>query len=217
MKREVSAAKVACAVAAVMVLSTGCSSGGETSEPAPEAAATAEPAATTVPSAEATPAQPSVAASSEYTTPNLADILATMERAPTDVPEQYHDGSTGRPHLGTAFVLDDESRASAIEVGTKVMELYARPDVPADQWLRDLSEYLTFDATQAYQYVDPQNVPIRKVTGEANLTPASGDTVARVNVPTELGGYLVIVVRNDEHPNWEAEQIIPPETVSGDF
>ena len=131
--------------------------------------------------------------------------------APTDVPEQHDDGSTGTPLPGSTLTLDDASRASAIERGQKVMSLFARRNVPATQWQADLAPYLTPQAATAYQYVDPANVPPTKITGPVTLTPASTQLVARVSVPTDAGVYLVIMSRTDESPTWLADRIMPPE------
>lgn len=131
--------------------------------------------------------------------------------APTDVPEQHDDGSTGTALPGTSLVLDEAARADAIERGTKVMTLFARRDVSPEQWQRDLAPYLTPAAATAYQYVDPANVPPTKITGKVTLTPASTPQVARVSVPTDAGVYLVIMGRTDESPTWLADRIMPPE------
>ena len=142
-------------------------------------------------------------------------IPSGLTPAPTGVPEQHDDGSTGSPKPGSSLVLDDAARASAIERGTKVMTLFARRDVPATQWQADLAPYLTPQAATAYQYVDPKNVPPTKITGNVTLTPASTPLVARVSVPTDAGVYLVIMSRSDDSPVWLADRIMPPEG-SGD-
>ncbi len=131
--------------------------------------------------------------------------------APTGVPEQHDDGSTGTPVPGSTLTLDQASRDSAIERGQTVMSLFARRDVEATQWQADLAPYLTPPAAQAYQYVDPANVPPTKITGPVTLTPASTPLVARVSVPTDAGVYLVIMARTDESPTWLADRIMPPE------
>lgn len=131
--------------------------------------------------------------------------------APTDVPEQHDDGSTGTPMPGSTLTLDEASQASAIERGQTVMSLFARRAVEATQWQADLAPYLTPQAAQAYQYVDPANVPPTKITGPVTLTPASTPLVARVSVPTDAGVYLVIMARTDESPTWLADRIMPPE------
>lgn len=134
-----------------------------------------------------------------------------LSPAPSNVPEEHDDGSTGSPMPGSTLVLDDAARATAIERGTKVMTLFARRDVSATQWQADLAPYLTPQAATAYQYVDPKNVPPTKITGKVTLTPASTPLVARVSVPTDAGVYLVIMSRSDASPTWLADRIMPPE------
>ena len=138
-------------------------------------------------------------------------IPTGLTPAPTDVPEQHDDGSTGTPMPGSTLTLDQASRDNAIERGETVMSLFARREVEATQWQADLAPYLTPQAAQAYQYVDPANVPPTKITGPVTLTPASTPLVARVSVPTDAGVYLVIMARTDESPTWLADRIMPPE------
>ena len=152
--------------------------------------------------------------SSTPTTSPVA-VPTGLTPAPNGVPEQHDDGSTGTPLPGSTLVLDQTARTSAIERGQKVMALFARRDVPAAQWLTDLSPYLTGSAAQAYKYVDPKNVPPTQITGKVNLTPASTPLVARVSVPTDAGVYLVIMSRDEQRPTWLADRIMPPEG-SGD-
>ena len=130
---------------------------------------------------------------------------------PAGIPEQRDDGTTGTPMPTSTLMLDDSARTSALDVGVTVMTLFARRDVPADQWIDDLTPYLTAGAAQAYRHTDPLNVPPTRVTGEPTLTPDSTPLVGRVAVPTDDGVYLVILSRDDEHPNWLADRIMPPE------
>jgi hypothetical protein len=144
-----------------------------------------------------------------------ATVPTGLTPAPSTIPEQYDDGSTGTPLPGATLTLDRASRTSALTTGKQVMALFARRNVSADRWINDLSPYLTAQAAQAYQYVDPRNVPPTKITGQVKLTPASTSFVARVSVPTDAGVYLVILSRTDDSPTWLADRIMPPEG-SGD-
>lgn len=158
-----------------------------------------------------TPEPPPTGSSTSTSVPVM--IPSDLETAPTDVPELYDDGSTGAPQAPSTLVLEDADRASAIERATILMTLFARRDVPAEQWHAELATYLTPKAVVEYQYTDPANVPPTEITGEAALTPASSPGVARVSMPTDVGLYLVIMSRTDENPIWLADRIIPPETV----
>ncbi|MGL5866859.1 MAG: hypothetical protein ACRCYX_13505 [Dermatophilaceae bacterium] len=139
------------------------------------------------------------------------EVPTGLTPAPTGVPEQYDDGSTGAPVPGSRLTLDEAARSDALDRGQQVMGLFARRTVSAERWRADLVPYLTTKAALGYQYVDPRNVPPTKVTGPAALTPASSPLVARVAVPTDAGVYLVIMSRTDQSPTWFADRILPPE------
>ncbi len=153
------------------------------------------------------PAPPTSTSSST----SSVSVPTGLTPAPSDVPELRDDGSTGTPLPGSTLSLDATSRTSALDRGQRVMALFARRDVSPDQWLNDLSPYLTVNAAQAYRYVDPRNVPPTRITGEVMLTPASTPQLARVSVPTDAGVYLVIMSRTTDSPTWLADRIMPPE------
>lgn len=157
------------------------------------------------------PPDPPRSTSPSSSAPGPVVVPTGLTPAPTDVPEQYDDGSTGLPMPGSTLTLDAAARTSALDTGKQVMSLFARRDVSADQWWTDLAPYLTPKATQAYKYTDPRNVPPTKITGNPTLTPASTPLVGRVSVPTDAGVYLVILSRADESPKWLADRIMPPE------
>lgn len=155
------------------------------------------------------PAVPATNGSSTSTTG--VQVPNGLSPAPSGVPEMRDDGSTGSPLPGSTLVLDDTSRSDAIAAATKVMALFARRGVSAEQWWHDLVPLMTAKAAQAYKDTDPANVPPTKVTEAAKVTPASTPQVARVSVPTDAGVYLVILSRTDQSPNWLTERITPPE------
>lgn len=163
----------------------------------------------------ATPAQSDPVPTLPSPTPEetLAAVPSGVSIAPTGAAEEFDDGTTGAPLAPSTLKLDEESRSSALKLGEKVMRLFARRDVSAEQWFAELAPHLTPDAAMAHQYTDPQNVPVTRVDGPPTLTPASTELVARVAVPTDIGIYLVILTRTDELPSWLANEIIPPEDV----
>lgn len=119
------------------------------------------------------------------------------------------------PSPGATLALDQASRADALARGLTVMRLFVRRSAPADQWESELEPYLTPQAAQAYQNVDPASVPASKITGSPTLTPASTPLVARVSVPTDVGSYLVVLARSSDSPTWLADRILPPEGLGG--
>lgn len=149
------------------------------------------------------------------TSTSPVSVPTGLTPAPSNLPEHRDDGSTGTPVPGSTLALDTAARTSALGAGQRVMTLFARRDVSADQWINDLAPHLTPTAAQAYKDTDPANVPPTKITGPVALTPASTPLVARVSVPTDAGIYLVILSRSDDNPAWLADRIMPPEG-SGD-
>lgn len=138
-------------------------------------------------------------------------VPSGLSPAPTDVPELLDDGTTASPRPRNSLTLDDSSRTSALALGAKVMTLFARPNISAEQWIADLTPYLSAEAAFAYDGTDPARVPVSEVTGPAKLTPASTAMVARVSIPTDDGIYLVILARTGDDPNWRADRIMAPE------
>lgn len=159
------------------------------------------------PSASGQPAQ------EPYPIPSTSSnmVPTDIETAPTDVPDQYDNGLVAELRTDAPLVLDDEARRVALAMGTEVMRRFARRDIDADTWYNELVPYLTIQAALDYKNTDPANVPPTAVTGEARLTPASSEQVARVSVPTNAGVYLVILSRNPDLPDWRADRIMPPE------
>jgi hypothetical protein len=76
-------------------------------------------------------------------------------------------GGTAPATLGIAW--DEASKTAALETATKAMTLYARPTVTDKVWIQELGQVLTAQATADYQYVDPANIPVTKVTGTGQL------------------------------------------------
>lgn len=110
--------------------------------------------------------------------------------------------------------LDEASRSEALELAETAMGLYARPDVAYEVWWADLQPMLSAGACAAYVTVDPARIPVRQVTGPAELPEWTTPEVARVSVPTDVGSYLVVLARSDVDPVWRVERFVPPEVLS---
>lgn len=126
----------------------------------------------------------------------------------------WSDGATGAAPTPGRLRLDDASRDQAIRLAVQALALYARPDATYDQWWADLQPLLSAQATMAYSTVDPGNIPVRAVTGTADLPGWDTPEVARVTVPTDVGAYLVVVSRSDADPVWRVERFVAPEVLS---
>lgn len=92
------------------------------------------------------------------------------------------------------------------------MRAYARPGRSPQAWWAALRPHLSAGAQAAYTGTDPSQVPARRITGPASLTPASLPALARVAVPTDAGIYLVLLTRTPGQ-QWSVERITPPEPV----
>lgn len=139
---------------------------------------------------------------------------ATLSPAPYGVPEQDDGPGPGDPEkTRTPAVAPtaDVDRTDASATAVKAMTLFARRTVPAQQWIDELAVYMTPQAAQDYRYVDPANVPPTSITGPAKVVPTDSAWLARVQVPTDVGAYLVILSRTEEDPAWRVARFTPPE------
>ena len=116
------------------------------------------------------------------------------------------------PSAAPSMLVADEASADAAKAtAVAAMAAYARPDLPFDRWWAGLEPLLSGRAIPAYQTVDPVNVPVTRVTGEASLPDWDTPRIARVGVPTDAGVYLVVCSRNEADPVWRVERFVPPE------
>ena len=123
----------------------------------------------------------------------------------------WSDGSSAAASSPGRLGLDEASRSAALELAETAMGLFARPDVPYEVWWADLEPVLSARGAAAYVTVDPARIPVRQVSGPADLPGWTTPEVARVSVPTDVGSYLVVVSRSDADLVWRVERFIPPE------
>lgn len=134
-----------------------------------------------------------------------------LRPAPTDALEALDDGSVVTPAPASTLVLDDAARSSAVTQATAVMAAFASaPGESAQQWWSQLRPLMSESGREVYASVDPANVPVTEVTGDAMVEATSVASVARVAVPTDAGVYVVVLVRTDKFPAWAADRLIPP-------
>ncbi len=152
----------------------------------------------------------------ESTTPGPTNASAAgdTQAAPASAPVVWSDGATGTAPTPGRLGLDEASRDLALALAEQALALYARPGVPLYQWWDDLEPLLSAQGVLAYSTVDPGNIPVRAVTGDASLAGWDTPEVARVTVPTDVGGYLVVVSRADTDPVWRVERFIAPEVLA---
>ena len=118
-------------------------------------------------------------------------------------------GGTAPATLGIAW--DEASKTAALETATQAMTLYARPTVPDKQWIQELGQLLTAQATADYQYVDPANIPVSRITGTGQLMIDENNGFGcHVVFPTDAGDYDVQLLRSAADKPWQVNRFTPP-------
>ncbi|MGK3958491.1 hypothetical protein ACLKOZ_20130 [Arthrobacter sp. R4] len=118
-------------------------------------------------------------------------------------------GGTAPATLGIAW--DEASKTAALETATNAMTLYARPTVTDKQWIQELGQLLTPQATADYQYVDPANIPVTRITGAGQLRIDQNNGFGcHVVFPTDAGDYDVQLLRSAADKPWQVNRFTPP-------
>lgn len=147
----------------------------------------------------------------------LAGCATTPTDAPRDTPSvsstaaPVDDGTTWEEEPGgtTGFAWDDRTRAQAVDVATRAMTAFARPQLSQSQWWDGIAPYLTFTASAAYSTVNVHNIPASAVIGPARLVDTSVDMLAIVEIPTNAGTYAVLLQKLSADKPWLVERITP--------
>lgn len=139
-----------------------------------------------------------------------SDLSAIPSATSGDVDEDSGETITPQP----APTWDEQTRHRANEAAEAAMTAFARPFLDYQTWWAELSPLLTQQAQQDYAYIDPANVPVHGVVGDARITDQTSTYVATVTVPTDVGPYLVTVTRTDATASWLVASITPPEGVN---
>lgn len=140
--------------------------------------------------------------------PPAPTVPATTTVEPTDPvpPPLDDDGPTSNPHAAApSHTLTDQARVR----GTAFLRAFARTDLPQQQWWAGVSGYFTPAALAAYEGTDVANVPVHKITeGSAKLVRGSTKYRAQVTVKTDIGVYVVTLIRADNE--WLVDRSTPP-------
>lgn len=121
---------------------------------------------------------------------------------------QAPDG-TAPATLGIAW--DDTSKKTALDTATQAMTLYARPTVSDKVWIQELGQLMTSQAVADYQYVDPANIPVKKITGPGQLKVDENNGFGcHVVFPTDAGSYDVQLLRAAADKPWQVNRFTPP-------
>lgn len=118
-------------------------------------------------------------------------------------------GGTAPATLGIAW--DDASKKAALDTATQAMNLYARPTVSDREWIQELGQLMTSQAVADYQYVDPANIPVKKITGPGQLKVDENNGFGcHVVFTTDAGSYDVQLLRAAADKPWQVNRFTPP-------
>ncbi len=117
-------------------------------------------------------------------------------------------GGTSPAALGVAW--DTASKTAALDLATRAMTLYARPEVSAQAWIADLRALLTPQAAQDYTDVDPSTIAITSFgPGELIVDQANG-YAAKARFGSPAGPYGVALHRNGADQAWKVVRFNVP-------
>ncbi|WP_427019529.1 hypothetical protein ACQCSX_23445 (plasmid) [Pseudarthrobacter sp. P1] len=118
-------------------------------------------------------------------------------------------GGTAPATLGIAW--DEASKKAALDTATQAMTLYARPTVTDKVWIQELGQILSSQAVADYQYVDPANIPVKKITGPGQLKVDENNGFGcHVVFATDVGNYDVQLLRSAADKPWQVNRFTPP-------
>ncbi|WP_143277959.1 hypothetical protein [Brachybacterium alimentarium] len=156
----------------------------------------------------------------ESEAPSEAPTSASEEPAEEEAAEESEDASATwdvAPSEEAPLVRGDEGPAEA-EAGDAEDAAAAGADAitaffdtkDSEKWWKNFSSHLTPAAQEVWQYTDPGRVPSGKVQGSVELGPVSA-TDAEVAVPSTIGDFQVVLVRETGKDSWKVSAIEPPE------
>ncbi|MGH1561165.1 hypothetical protein [Mumia sp. DW29H23] len=120
------------------------------------------------------------------------------------------DGATNPSHsVETGTLGSKEADELAKESASRVVVLWARPDVPVEQWTSELRPQLSSVAMSVLSFVDPSSLKAAKPEGEARIM-AGSETRVRVAVPTSVGEYKVTMSRDSRGTTWLVDRVDTP-------
>lgn len=153
--------------------------------------------------------RPSDPASTSTSSPSSSPVGGPAGARPTGPGDTQAD----LPGPAPAPTDDGASRAAATTVAAAAMASFVRVDLTAADWLSQLSTHLTADAGSAYYGTDPLEVPARAVTGPPRWDGSISAYLANIVVPTDVGDYRLLLVRDGQDSPWLVQTIMPPDGV----
>ncbi|WP_448073299.1 hypothetical protein [Georgenia yuyongxinii] len=145
----------------------------------------------------------------EPTPPATATPSATPSASPgpSDPAPMEDVAGQGAPHPPP--VWDDAAKAAAQARAVEFMTAFARPDLPADQWLAGIQPLMAPEARETYAAVDPAQVPASALTGEAAVRDGTSPYIATAVVGTNAGDYTVTLSRTADGEPWLVQYADP--------
>ncbi|MBW9207427.1 hypothetical protein KV102_08300 [Mumia sp. zg.B53] len=120
------------------------------------------------------------------------------------------DTGGGPSHsVETGSLGSKEADELAMESATRVVTLWARPDVPIAQWTSELRPQLSAVAMSVLSFTDPASLDPAKPEGKPRIM-AGSKTRVRVEVPTTAGPYRVTMSRDTDGTNWLVDRVDSP-------
>ena len=127
------------------------------------------------------------------------------------LPTGPNDVEADLPPAAPSPTDDAASRAAAEVAATATMTSFVQVQLGPAQWLDELSGHLTAAAREAYVGTDPLEVPARQLTGPARYAGSTSAYLATVTVPTNVGDYQLLLVREGQGAPWLVETLTPPD------
>lgn len=153
---------------------------------------------------------PSPTVSTPPSSPTPSVDPSELEPAPSEAVDD-ETGEAPDPYEPPAW--DDAARADAIAAADALVTAYTAPIADERAWWEGVAPLLSRVAQTDYQYVDPANVPDATLTGGSTSTDESVAGIARVDVPTSVGTWQIVLSRQTLADPWLGEQITPPEGI----
>lgn len=130
----------------------------------------------------------------------------------TPFPSNAIDPETGEgPSAIPAATWTPDDRQAAVDAAVAALTAYARPDLDAETWWAELSPLLNENARRDYAYVQPRAIQATQVTGVGVITDDTATLIVRVEVPSDVGIYEILLNRRDGASPWLVARFTPPE------
>lgn len=123
-----------------------------------------------------------------------------------DVPQAEQSGPP-------SLAADAEEEKAAVAAAQKVMATYADASKSKEDWFQALAPLIATAYAHDAQYIQPNRLPVRRVTSAASVVPADipdGHQV-RVKFGTNAGEWVVIMTRASAGAPWLASNVLPLE------